>query len=214
MRNLKKIAVIPMLMLLGTGIYISAEHAAAENNVSTKIETQHEKLNDIDSNIKAVNTQIDESISQKEQSINDLQAVRVAMEHGYSREVGITIVQQAKLYDLDPSFIMGVIETESSWTNPGANSCGAMGLMQVTQETGASLARDLGIENPDLMNPVTNIKLGTYYLACLIRRYGSYDKALTAYNRGEGGLQSYMASTGTAQSDYSITVLRNQAKYR
>ena len=214
MRNLKKIAVIPMLMLLGTGIYISAEHAAAENNVSTKIETQHEKLNNIDSNIKTVNNQIDESISQKEQSINDLQAVRVATEHGYSREVGITIVQQAKLYDLDPSFIMGVIETESSWTNPGANSCGAMGLMQVTQETGSTLARDLGIENPDLMNPITNIKLGTYYLACLIRRYGSYDKALTAYNRGEGGLQSYMASTGTAQSDYSITVLRNQAKYR
>jgi soluble lytic murein transglycosylase-like protein len=214
MKSLKKIAVIPMLMLLGTGIYVGAEHAAAENNVSTKIETQHEKLNDIDSNIKAVNTQIDESISQKEQSINDLRAVRVASEHGYGQEVGITIVQQAKLYDLDPSFIMGVIETESTWRNPGANSCGAMGLMQVTQETGASLARDLGIENPDLMNPVTNIKLGTYYLACLIRRYGSYDKALTAYNRGEGGLQSYMASTGTAQSDYSITVLRNQAKYR
>lgn len=208
MMNLKVIAVVPMLMLLvGTAIM------PAGTNATTKpVAVQQQQLKDIDAQINNLNSRVDESIATKTQAIDDLDAVKVAVAHGYDREVGLTIVRECKKYGLNTSLILGVIQTESTWINHAPNSCGAMGLMQVTQQTGASLARDLGIE-PDLMDPCTNIKLGTYYIACLINKYGSAEAALTAYNRGEGGLQTHIANTGTVSSGYARTVLHNASMY-
>ncbi|MBI4540919.1 MAG: transglycosylase SLT domain-containing protein [Gemmatimonadetes bacterium] len=89
---------------------------------------------------------------------------------------------------LDPYLVAGLIRQESMF-NPGAVSpAGAVGLMQIRPSTGRALARRAGIKRfqPSLLRrPQENIRLGTLFLADLLRRYdGRLADALAAYNAG------------------------------
>ena len=59
-----------------------------------------------------------------------------------------------------------------------------------------------------LFDPVANIKMGSWFYGQLLKQYnGDREKANTAYNRGPGGLNLWIASRGTARSPYSATVM-------
>lgn len=59
-----------------------------------------------------------------------------------------------------------------------------------------------------LLDPVINTRLGSWYHGYLLRQYkGDRDQAHTAYNRGERGLEKWVANRGTARSPYSERVL-------
>lgn len=211
--SFKQILIL-MLMLFVT--FVGCAEYAAQREASTNlkaIKSQQDQLTQIDNDLGKLNTETDKGLVEKNQLMQELYPVQVALNHGYGKEVGFTIIKEAKKYDLRPSFIMGLIETESTWRNHSPNSATATGLMQVTKRTGTSLARDLEISNPDLMDPVTNIKLGTYCIASLIRTYGDVHTALTAYNQGEGGMQEYVAYYGTSRSGYSRKVISYQEHY-
>ena len=62
-----------------------------------------------------------------------------------------------------------------------------MGLMQVMPETGEMVARELEIPwqgEATLFDPVLNVEIGTRYLRYLHSRFGTWDRALAAYNWG------------------------------
>ena len=191
-----------------------AAHSYANKNLDA-IESQQHKIAQVSSTLEELKADIERSHDEKHFLLQTLYPVRVAMNYGYDKDVGLTIIREANKYNLKPSFIMGIIETESTWRNHGPNHASATGLMQVEYEQGTadSIARALGYSSYDLNDPVTNIKFGTYYIAKLIRTYGDVHSALTAYNRGEGGMQQYIASTGTSRSGYSRKVLSYQEHY-
>ena len=113
------------------------------------------------------------------------------------RRVAVAIVREAKKNGLDPLLVVAVIRVESSFNNYAVSHVGAMGLMQVMPDTGKWLldkrGRKLG-RAQNLFDPELNIELGAFYLADMIRIFGSVDRALVAYNAGPGGARKILAS--------------------
>ena len=70
---------------------------------------------------------------------------------------------------------------------------GALGLMQLMPATAATL---LTVDNMEraLVDPATNVRLGSRHLRRLLDQYpGRLDLALAAYNAGEGAVSSTTA---------------------
>ncbi|MFP2909952.1 lytic transglycosylase domain-containing protein [Pyxidicoccus sp. 3LFB2] len=105
------------------------------------------------------------------------------------RRLAVTIVREARRNNVDPLLVVAVIKCESSFNNYAVSGVGAMGLMQVMPDTGKYLADKAGYRlgrSSNLFDSETNVILGTAYLADLIQRFGTVEKALVAYNAGPG----------------------------
>ena len=109
------------------------------------------------------------------------------------------IRQQASDKGLDPALIAAVIFEESRFRDQTSHA-GARGLMQITPQTAAFIARDSGgtaFVQGDLATPQVNISYGAYYMRYLLRRYdGDSTLAVAAYNAGHGNVDSWVRSAG------------------
>jgi len=106
----------------------------------------------------------------------------------FQKEVpfGSIIYNEAKKNDLPPELVAAVVHTESKFVPTARSHAGAMGLMQLVPKTG----RWMGAKN--LMNPVENITAGAKYLRYLTDRFnGDQQKAVAAYNAGEGNVRRF-----------------------
>jgi soluble lytic murein transglycosylase-like protein len=106
----------------------------------------------------------------------------------FDKEVpfGSIIYSEAKKNDLPPELVAAVVNTESRFVPTARSGAGAIGLMQLVPRTG----RWLGAT--DLTNPTQNIMAGTKYLKYLTERFnGDQQKAIAAYNAGEGNVRRF-----------------------
>ncbi|HEX5911387.1 MAG TPA: lytic transglycosylase domain-containing protein [Thermoleophilaceae bacterium] len=113
------------------------------------------------------------------------------------------IRQQAADKDLDPALIAAVIFEESRFRDQTSHA-GARGLMQITPQTAAFIARDSGgtaFVQGDLATPQVNISYGAYYMRYLLRRYdGDVTLAVAAYNAGETNVNKWVDRAGGRDS--------------
>ena len=129
-----------------------------------------------------------------------------ANERAETRLVRLTpqILRTAEEFDFDPYLIAGVVFAESSGRPWVESSSGALGLMQLKLETAAEQAAKLGDRKPkrsDLLQPSTNLRLGTAYLAGLIERQrGDLRQALMAYNTGPTRFNRWLKEAGGFQA--------------
>lgn len=99
---------------------------------------------------------------------------------------GGIIYSEAKKNDLPPELVAAVVHTESSFVPTARSNRGAVGLMQLAPRTG----RWLGADN--LSDPAQNIQAGAKYLRYLTDRFGGdQQKAIAAYNAGEGNVRRF-----------------------
>lgn len=85
-----------------------------------------------------------------------------------------------------PAALLKAVAVAESRMNPNAVSpAGARGLMQIMPATAAHL----GVADP--LDPVQAIPGGARYLADQVRRFGSHELALAAYNAGPGAVSQY-----------------------
>jgi soluble lytic murein transglycosylase len=98
------------------------------------------------------------------------------------------IQKYSKLHGLDPYLITALMAQESTFTAEIRSSANARGLMQLLPSTGRIYARKLGMKSfttASLMQPETNVRLGTQYFKELMDRFGGAHYALAGYNAGE-----------------------------
>ncbi len=141
------------------------------------------------------------------------------------------ILAGAQNNSLDPYLVASLIRQESEF-NPGAVSrANAYGLMQLLPSVAKSLAKRQGVRHfntNELLDPATNIRLGTANLRQVLDRYkGQPEYALAAYNAGDVPVRQWMAAGDykdiaefvesipySETREYVQAILRNRDMYR
>ena len=104
-------------------------------------------------------------------------------------------------YGIDRYLIYAVIKGESNFNPKAISSKGAIGLMQLMQDTADEIGEDIGIESVDLYDEDTNIRIGVKYIFDLIDKYeGNINLAIVAYNAGTGNVSKWIED-GTIKKD-------------
>lgn len=102
----------------------------------------------------------------------------------------------SKQYNLDPLFVLAVIKTESKFDDNAHSHKNAVGLMQITVETGAWAATEMGFSTfskDDLYDEEYNIRMGCWYLRRLNDTFdGDLDLTIAAYNAGPTNVQKWL----------------------
>ncbi|HUJ15805.1 MAG TPA: lytic transglycosylase domain-containing protein [Thermoanaerobaculia bacterium] len=113
------------------------------------------------------------------------------------------IVDAAKKFDVDAALVSAVIKAESDFNPREISNKGARGLMQLMPAT----AERFGVS--DSFDPEANIDGGVRYLRWLLDTFhGNADKAVAAYNAGEGNVWKY---NGVPPFRETITYLKRVA---
>lgn len=125
-----------------------------------------------------------------------LKALEV-MSLSYPKIFEDAINAQAKRQKLSPYLVRSLIRQESAFAVQATSVSNALGLMQLIPPTADEVAKELGLGKLDLPRdafiPETNIEMGTYYIAKMIRQFGgNVPLALAAYNAGPTRMKIFM----------------------
>jgi soluble lytic murein transglycosylase-like protein len=128
----------------------------------------------------------------------------------YSKqEIRRAITLYAKRYRLDPAFLRAVIKAESDFRQDAISRKGAIGLMQLTPDTAATL------RVADIHDPLQNIRGGARQLRHLLNLYeGDVPLALAAYNAGVHRVKKGKIPRIRETRSYVRKVLRYYERYR
>ena len=131
---------------------------------------------------------------------------------------------------LDPYLVASLIRQESEFNAGVVSHANAWGLMQLLPSVGKSAAKKEGIKHFDanmLLNPMTNLQLGTLNLREVMDRFGGQaEYALAAYNAGDVPVRQWLAAGDykdvaefvesipyTETREYVQAILRNREIY-
>lgn len=121
-----------------------------------------------------------------------------------------TIIQESDRYHFDPVFLMAVIQNESSFDPTVRGSFGEIGLMQLTPQTAEWITKKYSLPwrgKESLKDPVTNIRIGSAYLAYLREKFGNQSQLyLAAYNMGSTNVNRALAKQ-IWPKDYATRVI-------
>jgi len=99
---------------------------------------------------------------------------------------------------LDPYLVAALIRQESEFNPEAISHANAYGLMQLLPRTGKGEAKKQGLQHyttDSLLDPTTNIELGTHYFRQMVDHFGGQiEYALAAYNAGEERVEDWRAS--------------------
>src|SRR5579863_8212059 len=142
-----------------------------------------------------------------------------------------TIKAESEKNNLDPYLVASLIRQESEFNPSVVSYANAWGLMPLLPSVGKQLAREEGMKNFQtfqLLDPETNIRLGTRYLRQMMDHFGGNPEyALAAYNAGDSrvdewqnagpysGIDEFVESIPFTQTrDYVEGILRNMETYK
>ena len=98
---------------------------------------------------------------------------------------------------------LAITRQESEFDPEAESPAGAIGMMQLLPGTAKETAKktDTPYVRAELINPESNMRLGSHYLSRMINAYdGSYVMAIAAYNAGPGNVTKWSKQFGTPGS--------------
>lgn len=110
----------------------------------------------------------------------------------YPKQYSEYVEKYAEEFDLDENLVYSVIKAESKFNEKAISHKGAKGLMQVSDITRDWAIEELELEEVDIFNPETNIKIGCWYLNKLYKEFGKLDLVIAAYNGGSGNVRKWL----------------------
>lgn len=90
-------------------------------------------------------------------------------------------------FDVDKAFVYAVIKVESNFDPTAASDAGAIGLMQIIEDSFDWVKKKLDAQDlifEDMYTPEYSIRFGCYMLDYLFEKYGSIELAAAAYHCG------------------------------
>jgi len=126
------------------------------------------------------------------------------------------VLDESLRHSFDPLLVLAVIQIESEFQHAAVSPVGARGIMQIMPDTGKYLAESLRRERglrpavfkpESLDDPLLNIRLGTYYLHDLRKRFRDIALALVAYNLGPGEVQNRIENKIDFSDEFANAVL-------
>ena len=129
----------------------------------------------------------------------------------FPTEYGVLVNSQSNNRNLDTSWVMGLMRSESAMAEDALSPAGARGLMQLMPDTARKLAKRSNIQysgSQQLMQADTNILLGTLYLRELLDRFGGNPVlASGAYNAGPHTVDRWLKTQQTSEPTIWIETL-------
>jgi soluble lytic murein transglycosylase len=132
---------------------------------------------------------------------------------------------------LDPYLVASLIRQESEFNAAAISYANAYGLMQLLPAVGKETAKQIKFKHystADLLDPASNLKLGSAYFKAMVNEYnGQVEYALAAYNAGINRVAEWRA-TGTYRDipefvesipftqtrEYVQAIMRNRVMYK
>jgi len=118
------------------------------------------------------------------------------------------VINYSDLRNVNHNLVMAVIRAESAYDQNAHSWADAYGLMQIIPRTADEIARELhlDIDLPEnLLDPETNINLGTYYLTKLLKRFDNrITYALAAYNAGPHRVEKWRFISPEEEEDLFV----------
>src|SRR5215510_3701569 len=125
------------------------------------------------------------------------------------QEIRVAIAIYAKKYRLDPALLRAVIKTESDFRQHAVSAKGAVGLMQLTPATAATLRVN------DAYDSIQNIRGGAKQLRHLLNLYqDDIPLALASYNAGVHRVKDHKVPRIRETRAYVRKVLRYYEVFR
>jgi soluble lytic murein transglycosylase len=113
--------------------------------------------------------------------------------------------EQSKRAGISSAWVYGVARSESLFMPDVSSSAGAVGLMQLLPATGQETARRAGVPyrgRQTLLDPTSNVTLGTRYLAEMLARFDDHRVLATAaYNAGPGRVDRWLPTLDAMPAD-------------
>jgi len=142
-----------------------------------------------------------------------------------------TIKAESARNNLDPYMVASLIRQESEFNPSAISHANAYGLMQLLPAVGKQMAKEEGMshfQTFQLLDPATNIRLGTRYLRKTLERFGGVPEyGLAAYNAGDervvdwqaagpySGIDEFVESIPfTETREYVEAIQRNRETYK
>ncbi len=113
-------------------------------------------------------------------------------------------------YEIDFTFVMALIQQESSFRGDVVSESKDYGLMQINEVNHALITEALGVT--DFLEPYNNIRSGMFILRKLFEKYETPEKVLMAYNLGESGA-ARLWEKGIFEINYSKNVFQYQKQF-
>lgn len=115
---------------------------------------------------------------------------------------------QAAKVGVNPTLVATIIRMESHFREDDVSHAGAVGLMQLMPATARWVALQAGEQDfalPLLSVPSVNIRLGSFYVAYLIKQFhGNLPEAIAAYNAGPNRVQRWLSSGVWSGDEVSV----------
>ncbi|MBX9766389.1 MAG: lytic transglycosylase domain-containing protein [Bdellovibrionales bacterium] len=127
------------------------------------------------------------------------------------------IFRSASKYQVDPLFIVSMIEQESQFNLKALGRHGEIGLLQIKPKTAEWAAKKLGLElisANDLWNPEINLDISVAYLKHLQTVFSRLPLShLDAYNRGTGSVLKSQSRGEIEPTEYSRSIIQRLTRH-
>lgn len=115
-----------------------------------------------------------------------------------------------KSYDVDFTFVMAVMQAESSFEADLISGTNDYGLMQINKSNHEWVTKAIGVT--DFTDPKENVRAGCFIIRKLFEKYQKSEMVLMAYHFGEHGAKT-LWNEGVYECKYSQTVMEYQKQF-
>lgn len=115
----------------------------------------------------------------------------------FPRAYRSAVESEAAAHEVDPNLLWAIMRRESAFRPDVRSGANALGLMQIIPKTAAAIAKEKALPVPSaeqLYSPSLNVKLASWYVSELLKRFGHPVLMAAAYNAGPPAASRWLES--------------------